>query len=258
MATSASTTAILFAKLIPAKPSFPRHHRTNHLLQILRNLFGRFFCCNNNHQIYSCNPCTGQSLAVGLLGVLKSHSSHDVQERVLLHTAPGLTDTAVLFPMLQRLCYSQSDSFLLHRPFCRSRFRMMLRIILQMAHSAHSFQVLRSAILRCVVQVSNRQRPFVRVKRFSRFPALLSAYFAYPSSAFLLRHCDSLPVRWIPFFFHRHILHRPSICSFAHSMAFLQDLQIPAVSPIIIGSYNSLLNSGCSHTPQTRHRVAVI
>lgn len=104
----------------------------------------------------------------------------------------------------------QKLSFPLHRPFCRSCFRMMLRIVLQMAHSAHSFQVLRSAILRRVVQVSNRQRPFVCVKRFSRFPALLSACLAYPSNAFLLCHCDSLPVRWIPFFFHRHLLHRPS------------------------------------------------
>ena len=53
-------------------------------------------------------------------------------------------------------------------------------------------------------------------------------------------------------------LHRPSIRSFAHSMAFLQDSQIPDVSPVMIASYNSWLNSGYSHFPQTRHRVAGI
>ena len=79
--------------------------------------------------------------------------------------------------------------------------------------SLHFTQVFRVAVFRRVIQMRNRQRPFMRVERFPRLSALFSTYFATPTNAFFLLPRYFTPFSRIPLPFHRHCQpFFPTIC----------------------------------------------
>ena len=55
-----------------------------------------------------------------------------------------------------------------------------------------------------MVDVSDSQRPSVRVKRFVWLATLFSASFAFPVHLVLEVCGDPLPIRWVLFAIHRH------------------------------------------------------
>ena len=126
-------------------------------------------------------------------------------------------------------------------------FRMVFCIILQMARSASTGQIFWPAVGLCVVQVTNRRRSLVSVKRFPWPSTLLATHRTAPICIILHLQGDALPIRRI--FFPIDWRHYTTLNDSTNTKG-LSSHAFPGVLPLI-ESHNSRngfsIEKQCSH-----------